>query len=163
MNKVLMSACLLGQEVRYDGKAKTLTAEIVTLWMDERRVVSVCPEVQAGMSIPRFPAEIIAGDGKAVLQGKADVVDKDGETVTDYFVRGANIALELCRRFDVKVAVLTESSPSCGSSSIYDGTFTGEKISGAGVTATLLRENGIQVFSQHEIEEADKVVRGKHM
>lgn len=158
-----MSACLLGQEVRYDGKAKTLTEEIVTLWLDEGRVVSVCPEVQAGMSIPRSPAEIIAGDGKAVLQRKADVVDKDGERVTDYFVRGANIALELCRRLDVKVAVLTESSPSCGSSSVYDGTFTGEKISGAGVTTALLRENGIQVFSQHEIEEADKVIRGTHL
>lgn len=160
-NKVLMSACLLGKQVRYDGGALPVSAQIVERWRSEGRVVSVCPEVEAGMSIPRAPAEIIAGTGDDVLAGAADVRERTGTSVTDEFVRGAHIALELCRRFDIKVAVLAESSPSCGSSTIYDGSFSGHKVAGAGVTAALLRKNGIEVFSQHDTAAADKALRGR--
>lgn len=158
MEKVLVSACLLGKRVRYDGDAKTLSSMILTQWKAEGRVVPVCPEVDAGLPTPRPPAEIIAGDGAGVLAGSAQVVDRCGENLTEAFLEGASLALRLCRRHDIKVAVLTEHSPSCGSTQIYDGSFSGAKRPGAGVTAVLLRQHGVRVFGQHEIAEAQRAV-----
>jgi uncharacterized protein YbbK (DUF523 family) len=159
MEKVLVSACLLGRRVRYDGDAKTVTSEILAQWQAEGRVVPVCPEVDAGLLTPRAPAEIIGGDGAGVLSGSAQVVDSSGEDLTQAFLEGASLALRLCRQHDIKVAVLTEYSPSCGSTQIYDGSFSGSKRSGAGVTATLLRRHGVLVFGQHEIVEAQRAVQ----
>ena len=78
--------------------------------------------------------------------------------MTNEFLAGASIALNLCRKFDIDVAVLAEFSPSCGSSAIYDGSFLGKKVPGMGVTTALLREHDIQVFSQYEIEQANKAL-----
>ncbi|WP_445402314.1 DUF523 domain-containing protein [Zobellella sp. An-6] len=153
-----MSACLLGKRVRYDGGSLSLTDEIVERWRSEGRVIAVCPEVEAGMTIPRKPAEILAGDGEMVLNGEADVVEKGGDKVTEAFLAGASVALDLCNRFNIKVAVLAESSPSCGSSVIYDGSFSGRKVRGMGVTAALLRRHGVQVFNQYEIADANKAI-----
>lgn len=158
MEKLLMSACLLGKEVRYDGGSLAVSGHIVEQWLSEGRVISVCPEVEAGMSIPRKPAEIVKGDGKDILIGEADVVEKSGGTVTGEFLAGASIALNLCNKFNIKIAVLAEFSPSCGSSVVYDGSFSGRKKPGMGVTAALLRQNGVQVFSQYEIAEANKAI-----
>ncbi|NIC04961.1 DUF523 domain-containing protein [Billgrantia bachuensis] len=160
MEKVLVSACLLGKRVRYDGGAKTLSSEILEKWQAEGRVVSVCPEVDAGLPTPRAPAEIIAGDGAGVLAGSAQIVDRCGENLTEAFLKGASLALQLCRRHGIKVAVLTEHSPSCGSTQIYDGSFSGTKRPGAGVTATLLRRHDVRVYGQHEIAEAQRVLEG---
>lgn len=159
MEKILVSACLLGRRVRYDGDAKTISSKILSQWQAEGRVVSVCPEVDAGLPTPRLPAEIIAGDGASVLAGSAQVVDHGGENLTEAFLRGASLALQLCQRYAIKVAVLTEHSPSCGSTHIYDGSFSGAKRPGAGVTAVLLRQHGVRVFGQHEIVEAQRVIR----
>ncbi len=158
MKKVLMSACLLGKSVRYDGGSLPVNDQIVARWISEGRVVSVCPEVEAGMSIPREPAEIFEGCGNSVLDGEADVMEKGGNIVTDSFIAGASVALELCKRFHIEIAVLAEASPSCGSSFIYDGHFSGNRNPGMGVTAALLRRHDIQVFSQHEIEDANKAL-----
>ncbi|MFQ3786447.1 DUF523 domain-containing protein [Halomonas sp. A29] len=159
MEKILVSACLLGKRVRYDGGAKMLSSEILSQWQAEGRVVLVCPEVDAGLPIPRPPAEIIAGDGGDVLAGSARIVDRSGENLTEAFLQGASLALQLCQRHDIKVAVLTEHSPSCGSTTIYDGSFSGVKRPGAGVTAASLRQHGVRVFSQHEIVEAQRVIQ----
>ncbi|MCI0509951.1 MULTISPECIES: DUF523 domain-containing protein [Chromohalobacter] len=153
-----MSACLLGKRVRYDGGSLSVNDEVVARWMSEGRVVSVCPEVEAGMSIPRKPAEILKGSGEGVLEGKVDVIEKGGDVVTEDFIEGASIALDLCRKFSIRIAVLAEFSPSCGSSAVYDGSFSGVKNPGMGVTVALLRQNGVQVFSQYEIVEAEKAV-----
>ncbi|RXE46600.1 DUF523 domain-containing protein [Chromohalobacter israelensis] len=157
-----MSACLLGKRVRYDGGSLSVNDQVVERWMSEGRVVSVCPEVEAGMSIPRKPAEILASSGEDVLEGGVDVIEKGGNIVTDNFIEGASIALGLCRKFNIKVAVLAEFSPSCGSSAVYDGSFSGVKNPGMGVTAALLRKNGVQVFSQYEMVEAEKAVHATH-
>ncbi|MCE8039534.1 DUF523 domain-containing protein [Halomonas sp. MCCC 1A11062] len=162
MEKVLVSACLLGKRVRYDGGAKSSGSEILAQWQAEGRVVAVCPEVDAGLPIPRAPAEIIAGDGAGVLTGSAQVVDRHGENLTAAFLSGASLTLQLCQRHDIKVAVLTEHSPSCGSTEIYDGSFAGTRILGAGVTAVLLRHHGVCVFNQHEIVEAQRVMDALH-
>ncbi|MCG8523457.1 DUF523 domain-containing protein [Marinobacter nauticus] len=158
MRKVLMSACLLGKKVRYDGGSLSVHDQLVEKWVSEGRIVSVCPEVESGMSIPRKPAEIFGGSGTSVLDGEADVFEKGGDVVTDDFIAGASIALELCKKFNIEIAVLAESSPSCGSSFIYDGSFSGNRTPGIGVTAALLRRHGIQVFSQHEIADANKAI-----
>lgn len=155
LKKVLMSACLLGKKVRYDGGSLTTDDRIVEQWRAEGRIVSVCPEVEAGMSIPRQPAEIFKGSGESVLTGEVDVIEKSGAKVTNDFLAGASIALNLCRKFDIGIAVLAEFSPSCGSSAIYDGSFSGQKLPGMGVTAALLREHGVRVFSQYEIAQAN--------
>jgi uncharacterized protein YbbK (DUF523 family) len=159
MEKILISACLLGKRVRYDGNALSVSENILEQWISEGRVVSICPEVDAGMNIPRSPAEIFEGDGYSVLAGTASVVDDIGIDVTDFFKKGAQLALELCKKHNVKVAILTENSPSCGSSAIYDGSFTSKKVEGIGVTAALLKKNGIEVFSQHDISRANHALQ----
>lgn len=159
MEKVLVSGCLLGHRVRYDGNALSLHSGILDRWRAEGRIVSVCPEVEGGLGIPRPPAEIVGGDGDAVWRGEAEVVTKRGDTVSEHFRAGASAALALCRRHHIKVAVLVESSPSCGSSTIYDGSFSRVKVSGSGVTAALLRQDGVQVFSQHDVSDADQALR----
>ncbi|MBR2316084.1 MAG: DUF523 domain-containing protein [Clostridia bacterium] len=128
-----ISACLCGVSCRYDGK-HNLVEEIRRIY-DEGRAVLVCPEVMGGLSTPRLPCEI--------LEGK--VVNCEGEDKTAEFTLGAEIALELCKKYNVKKAILKQNSPSCGSELIYDGTFTSRKISGQGITAALLMENGILV------------------
>ncbi len=154
MNKILISTCFLGKKVRYNGNPLLISDNIIDKWNSEKRIISVCPEVDAGMSIPRSPAEILKGDGNDVLSGNAFVYNKNGQDVTDYFINGAKIALSLCKQHDIKIALLKESSPSCGSTSIYDGSFKGNLIKGVGVTTALLKKNGIQVFSEFSISEA---------
>lgn len=154
MNKILLSACLLGDPVRYDGKSKTLQHSILDQLLAEDRVISFCPEVAGGLPVPRAAAEIHAGDGAAVIAKLARVKTQEGTDVSEYFLSGAQQALALCRQYEITVAVLTELSPSCGSNQIYDGSFTRSTIPGSGVTGALLVQNGIKVFNQHQLEEA---------
>jgi uncharacterized protein YbbK (DUF523 family) len=159
MNKILLSACLLGNPVRYDGKSKTLQNPVLDQLLAQDRVISFCPEVAGGLPVPRAAAEIQAGDGAAVIAELATVKTQDGTDVSGYFLSGARQALALCRQHDITVAVLTESSPSCGSSRIYDGSFTRSGIPGSGVTAALLGQHGVKVFNQHQLDEALKLLQ----
>lgn len=157
MEKILVSACLLGRPVRYNGSAKPLDHPALERWRQEGRVVSICPELTAGFSVPRPPAEIAAGqDGEAVLAGTARVVEAGGGDVTAQFIAGAQAALDLARQHDCRFALLIDGSPSCGSGFIYDGSFGGNKHAGAGVTATLLRDHGIEVFSDKQVEALER-------
>ena len=156
MKKVLISACLLGEKVRYDGNSLFQSSEIIQGWVNEGRVLSICPEVSAGMSVPRVPAEIFGGEGSGVLSGKTSVIEASGKNVTDLYLSAAKNALALCKKNGINTAVLAEFSPSCGSSSIYNGDFSGTKIEGSGVTAALLISNDIRVFSQYQLEEANE-------
>ena len=147
---ILVSACLVGQNVRYDGN-NSLDKKISKL-MDEGKAIAVCPEVFGGLSTPRLPAEIENGDGHDVLEGKSKIVDTSGKDVTEEFLNGAYETLNVFKEFQPSMVVLKENSPSCGSSFIYDGTFSGNKIQGVGVTTALLEKNGIQVISEKEFE-----------
>lgn len=150
---ILVSACLLGQPVRYDGSAKTLRHALLQRWQDEGRIVTLCPERAAGLPTPRPPAEITERySGLNVLEGKAHVMDTAGEDVTAAFLSGAQHALALAQATRCRFALLMDGSPSCGSLFIYDGSFTGQKHTGEGVTAALLRKNGIDVFAHTDIE-----------
>jgi len=153
--KILVSACLLGEKVRYHGGDATLEHPILERWRQEGRVVSICPEVSGGLPTPRPPAEITGGGGGAVLQRVAFVRLRDGTDVSGPFTVGAEAAVALAREHGITVAVLKDSSPSCGSSATYDGSFSGRRVSGEGVTAAALRRAGVRVFSEREIEAAD--------
>lgn len=153
MQKILVSSCLLGQPVRYNGKAYSIHP-ILEQWQQEGRVIAICPEVSAGLPTPRTPAEIEDGDALAVLQARKLVKDQRGEDMTQAFITGAYKALTLCQQHHIKLAVLTENSPSCGSSFIYDGSFSRQKIEGMGVTSALLHQHKIKVFSQDTLDKA---------
>jgi uncharacterized protein YbbK (DUF523 family) len=145
--KVLVSSCLLGEPVRYHGGAATLESGVLDRWRAEGRVVAACPEVAGGLSVPRAPAEITGGDGDSVLAGRAFVGDRSGADVTAAF-------LDLARAAGVGLAVLKDGSPSCGTTYVYDGTFRGQRSAGRGLTAALLAQNGIPVFSERQLAEA---------
>lgn len=138
--KVLVSACLLGHNTKYNGK-NNLIEKLISL-KDKLEFVLMCPEVEGGLSIPRTPAEI--KDNK--------VINKDNIDVTNNYLKGANLALKKALKDNIKVAIVKEKSPSCGKNFIYDGTFTNTLIKGQGVTTSLLVENGIKVFNENEIE-----------
>ncbi|MEI2828510.1 DUF523 domain-containing protein [Pseudomonas mosselii] len=155
--KVLVSACLLGQPVRYDGRASG-HPDVLQRWQAEGRVVPLCPEVAGGLPTPRPPAEIPGGQGGQVLDGQARVVTVSGDDVSEAFLAGARLALELVRRHGIRVAVLKSGSPSCGSLQTYDGSFSGVKVAGEGVTTALLRREGVLVFSELELEDAQRAL-----
>lgn len=139
-----VSACLLGRPCRYNGHSKA-SAEL----MDQLKGTPYqlfCPECDAGMPTPRPPAEIIGGNGDDVLDGCAKVRDAEGHDVTEHFIHGAQLTLNMCRQYGIDTVYSAEYSPSCGVKWIYDGTFTGKRIAGYGVTTALLQRHGIQVI-----------------
>lgn len=154
MIRVLVSACLLGEKVRYNGADATSGSPILGRWLSEGRVVPFCPEVAGGLGVPRPAAEIQGDGGGAVLAGAARILTATGVDATASFLHGANLAVEQAQTENVRLAVLKDGSPSCGSRSIYDGSFRGERIAGQGVTAALLEAHGIRVFSEAELDEA---------
>ncbi len=152
--KILVSACLLGNKVRYDANDVPTESRLLDKWSSEGRLIAFCPEVAGGLSVPRLPAEIQNDDGNAVLDGRAKVFDNQGNDVSENFITGAKKALDTAQGNNIKVAILKSKSPSCGSSFIYDGTFASVQKVGQGVTTALLERNGIKVFSDLEIEKA---------
>ncbi|QAR34068.1 DUF523 domain-containing protein [Geovibrio thiophilus] len=154
MKKFLLSTCLAGENVRYDGGNNKIENAAFQRLVDAGLAVTACPEVDAGLSAPRRPCEIKGeGGGCAVLEGRAEVYGDDGQHLTEPFVKGAHMTLAKARENGCAAALLKHRSPSCGSTLIYDGTFSGVKIIGKGVTAALLAANGIRLFSEETLEE----------
>lgn len=153
MHKILISRCLLGHRVRYDGGAHG-PFDLLQQWQSEGRVVALCPEVAGGLPTPRPPAEITGGQGAQVLEGKVRVLTDADADVTTAFVAGAEAALRLVHLHDLRIAVLKARSPSCGNLQNYDGSFSGQLVDGEGVTAALLRRHGVQVFNESQLVEA---------
>ena len=143
---ILVSACLAGFDVKYNGSHNL--NEKIKKWFDEKKAIPICPEVLGGLSIPREPAEIVGGEGEDVLDGHAKVITNNGIDVTEQFMKGANETLKIALDLNATMVILKERSPSCGSSLIYSGEFNGSKKKGTGVTAALLKRNGIQVLSE---------------
>lgn len=148
LDKVLVSSCLLGQPVRYDGKTQTLRHPLISQLIAQQRVVSFCPEVAGGLPIPREPAEIV----------ESRIVTNNGVDLSAEFALGAKLALAQCQANNIRFALLKESSPSCGRNTIYDGTHSGRKVTGMGWTAQLLEQNGIHVFSEEQLPVLNKVL-----
>ncbi|MBZ0159632.1 MAG: DUF523 domain-containing protein [bacterium] len=159
MHRVLVSACLLGERVRHNGEHKQSHDSVLQRWLREGRVVPFCPEVAGGLPVPRPAAEIAeAAGGLSVLLGTGRVLDLNARDVSAFFVAGAQQALEFARLESIRVAILKEGSPSCGTTFVYDGTFTSRRVPGQGVTAALLRQTGIQVLNEFQFEEADRLL-----
>lgn len=150
-NLILVSSCLAGLEVRYNG-THCLDNRIHKL-LAENSAKTICPELLGGFSTPREPAEIIGGNGEDVLNGKAKVVEKSGRDVTELYIKGAYVTLKKAQELDATIIILKEYSPSCGSSMIYNGEFNGKKIVGYGVTAALLKRNGLRVISEEKFND----------
>lgn len=139
----IASACLVGKRCRYDGQSRQDT-HIKKLY-DQGKVMAVCPECLAKLAIPRCPSEIVGGDGSVVLRGKAKVMAKNGSDRTEEFLQGAKRTLEIAIKQGADCAYLKSKSPSCGCGKIYDGSFSAKLKNGDGVTAALLKQNGIKV------------------
>ncbi|WP_428908290.1 DUF523 domain-containing protein [Niallia sp. Krafla_26] len=148
---ILVSACLIGLNVKYDGSNNFQGT--IDQWLKDKKALPVCPEVLGGLSIPRDPAEIVGGDGEDVLDGKAKVITKYGRDVTDAFIKGAQESLKTALDLNATSVILKERSPSCGSTMIYSGDFNGNKKIGQGVTTALLRRNGINVYSEENFDD----------
>jgi uncharacterized protein YbbK (DUF523 family) len=154
MERILVSACLLGNPVRYNGSDRLVEHRLIAQWLEQGRIVPLCPEVAAGFPTPRPPAEIEPGrQGEDVLAGTARIFDDTGDDVTSLFRLGAEIALETALSQGCRFALLTDGSPSCGTSFVYSGQFDGAMRDGIGVVAALLRQNGLAVFSESQIGE----------
>lgn len=144
MEYILVSACLLGQNCRYDGTH--CDREALRIKLEGKAIVGFCPECAGGMTTPRYPSEIAQGEGLDVIAENACVKNRIGEDVTAPFLSGALEALEICKKKGIRRAYLKEGSPSCGVSRIYDGTFSGKKKPGRGVTCAMLEKHGIQTI-----------------
>jgi len=146
MKKILVSQCLCGGEpVRYDGKSKAETDPRFLKWKEEGRLIPVCPEVFGGLPTPRADAQRV-GD---------KVIARTGKDVTFEYMKGAHEAVRLAKEYGVLCAIMKEKSPSCGSNKIYDGTFEGNLIDGQGTAVELLRKEGVQVFSEEQLEQVE--------
>jgi uncharacterized protein YbbK (DUF523 family) len=124
----------------------------LNLWQAKGLLVPVCPEMDGGLPVPRPPAEISPGGGPGVWAGTARVMTRQAD-VTQFFIKGAQAALEKAVACGIKTALLKQKSPSCGSCRIYDGSFSGSLVDGMGVTTALLRQNGIMVFGEDQIDQ----------
>ena len=142
MEALLISACLLGSNCKYSGGNNALGEETLRALREKWKLVPVCPEVSGGLPGPRVPSE----------RRGASVVSRTGQDVTAAFERGADTACRLCGRFGCRTALLKENSPSCGSGTIYDGSFSGTLVPGFGLTAEKLSESGVVLYGESETE-----------
>ncbi len=151
--KILISSCLIGENVKYDGGNNALHVTVLEQWKEQGILVPLCPEVLGGLSVPRSPCE--------VLEGTTTVLCKSGEEVSEAFAKGAQESLRIAKEEGVCMAILKARSPSCGKDIIYDGTFTSTRVSDSGITCKLLQESGITVFSEEELSLAEAFWRQK--
>ncbi|MDU5454348.1 DUF523 domain-containing protein [Pseudescherichia vulneris] len=149
--RILVSACLMGFKVRYNGSEKQPVEATLARWQQEGRLVIHCPELAAGLPVPRLSAEISGGTGKDVMRNAARITESDGTDVTGHYQLAAWLALRAAQEAGCRAALLTDGSPTCGSRAIYDGSFSGQRQPGMGVAAALLAEHGIKVFSEQEL------------
>jgi len=148
---ILVSACLLGLNTKYDGK--TNAHALIQKYSSLGKFIPVCPEQLGGLPTPRVPVEIIEGTGQDVLAGRCAVQGKQGEIVTTEFMLGATEVIKIVEMVTVTAVILKERSPSCGVNYIYDGNFSHCIKPGQGVTTALLRAHNIPIYSEVELTE----------
>jgi len=141
----LVSACLAGENCRYNGK--NCRNEAVVELVRQGKAIPVCPEQLGGLPIPRSPSEIVRSE-----DGSIKVMSRDGQDRTSEFYAGAEKTLAIARAHGIKKAILKSRSPSCGCGQVYDGTFSGKLTEGYGITARLLKDNQIEVCTENDLE-----------
>jgi len=152
---IIVSACLLGLNTKYDGTSNAHA--LIQKYSSLGKFIPVCPEELGGLPTPRSPVEIVEGTGQDVLLGRSVVQGEQGEVVTPQFIHGATEVLKIVRMSKVSAAILKERSPSCGVNHIYNGSFTHRIKSGQGVTAAILKEHNIPIYSEEGLTEAQLV------
>jgi uncharacterized protein YbbK (DUF523 family) len=148
INMKLVSACLCSINCRYDGGSKP-DKKLIDL-ARAGKAIPVCPQQLGGLKTPRPKSEIIGGTGSDVLDGNARVINLEGEDVTKEFINGAFAALKIVKINNIDEAILKAGCPSCSCGKIYNGAFHGVLIDGDGVTAALLKRNGVRVHDEKE-------------
>ena len=148
---ILVSACLLGHKVKYNGGSND--DSLLQAYNAQGRFVAVCPECFAMLPVPRAPMEIQYGTGRKLIEGRARAVDATGRDLTSSLLLGAQKILRIAEAYHAEVAIFKDGSPSCGVHRIYDGTFSGRKIRGAGAATELLRQHGLTVYSESDMTE----------
>jgi uncharacterized protein YbbK (DUF523 family) len=156
---IIVSACLCGINCKYDG-GNNLDVRILKL-LKEGKALPICPEQLGGQETPRAPQEIVNGNGFDVIEGKARILGFKNDDLTPKFLKGAYESLRIAEAVGATVAILKARSPSCGVSEIYDGTFSGTKRNGNGVTAELLLSKGIKVFTEENLEKLEHLLMEK--
>lgn len=146
--KILVSGCLLGMKINYEGKAHPVD-ELRQLFL-QAQAIPICPEALANMPIPRDRAEIV------MVEGERKVYNEKAEDLTETYALGAQRTLDTARTSGAKIAILKSKSPSCGCGKIYDGSFSGNLIDGDGIAVALLKENGIRVITEEDFLECIK-------
>lgn len=149
MCNILVSACLLGVNCRYNGEVKENRNVIKLLHRKGMHLIPVCPEQMGGLATPRDAAEI---------QEDGSVVTKNGKDVTREYCRGAEEVLKIARLYQCDMAIMKERSPSCGYGRVYDGTFSGTLTDGDGITSGALIKHGIDVFGESELDQLLEVL-----
>ncbi len=151
MGNILVSACLMGAKVRYDGRDNLLDHPVLMRWKQQGRLVMVCPETLGGLPTPRPPAE-------TQCRFPILITTSDGQDVTPEFLAGAEKTLQIAQQQQVCCALMKSRSPSCGNNQIYDGSFSGNLTYAPGVAADELIRNGIPVFNEHQLEDLIRFV-----
>ena len=154
MDKILVSACLLGAKVRYDGRDNLLEHAALQRWKKQGRLVMVCPESLGGLPTPRAPAEIQS-------RFPIFVTTQGGEDVTSEFLSGAEEVVKIAKQKNVCCALMKSRSPSCGNMNTYDGSFSGTLSDAPGVAAAELIRHGIPVFNEYQIDELIRFVEAQ--
>lgn len=145
---ILVSACLLGVNCKYSGSNNNV--EGIIKQMENVTLIPICPEQLGGLTTPRPPAEI---------NEEASIFSKEGNDVTRQFKLGAEETLKIAKMYNCEYAILKERSPSCGSNQVYDGSFTGKVKQGEGIAASLLKRNGIKVYSEENFKELVSILK----
>jgi len=148
---ILVSACLAGINCTY--KAGNNRNEKVIELVRKGKAIPICPEQLGGLITPRSGSRIISGSGEDVLDGKSKLVTDNGEDVTKQYIRGATETLAIAKNFDASAVILKQGSPSCGNGYTQGGLNSREKTAGDGVTAALLKRNGIKVLSEEDLND----------
>jgi uncharacterized protein YbbK (DUF523 family) len=154
MDKILVSACLLGARVRYDGGHNLLDHPVIARWKREGRLIWACPEVLGGLPTPRPPAEVQS-------RFPILVTSNTGQDFTPQFLAGAELFADIARQHDCCCALMKANSPSCGNRTIYDGSFTGRAINAPGVAAHELIRGGTPVFNEHELDQLIEFIQAR--
>ena len=139
METLLISACLMGFNCKYNGGNNALPEDVLLALRRRFRLIPVCPEAAGGLPTPRAPSERLG----------SRVINRDGQDVTAAFQRGAELAVRLAERFGTRFALLKSNSPSCGSGTIYDGSFSGRLVLGDGVTAEYLKNKSLIISENY--------------
>ncbi len=156
--RIFVSACLAGESVRYDGKSKKVENRILKKWIKEKIAIPFCPEVAGGLGIPRNRAEIVKITSAGNINDKFLIKDVENNNVTDIFVRGAELSVKFAKDRNIKLALLKDGSPSCGSTYIYDGSFRGVKVKGSGILSYFFDENDILCFNENQIQQLNNIL-----